>query len=133
MQTGVIDGAMIDGTATTAFKLGEVANRLTVGMDSTISPFFILMNRDAFDGLSWEQQTAIEEAGKEASRLGNQVQLTEAEKGIAAFAAMPGKELIELSPDQAAAFDAVDSKVAETVIAETGGDAQAVVDDLQAQ
>src|SRR5690606_14799884 len=51
MQTGVIDGAMIDGTATNAFKLGEVADFLTVGIESTISPFFILMNSDKFAAL----------------------------------------------------------------------------------
>jgi TRAP-type transport system periplasmic protein len=133
MQTGVIDGAMIDGTATHAFKLGEVANYLTVGMDTTISPFFIVMNRDAFEALSPEQQTALEVAGREASVLGNQVQIAEAEKGIKAFAAMPGKELIELSPDEAAAFDAAAEGVVEAVIAETGGEAEAVVDALQAQ
>jgi TRAP-type C4-dicarboxylate transport system substrate-binding protein len=133
MQTGVIDGAMIDGTATHAFKLGEVANYLTVGMDSTISPFFILMNRDAFEGLSSEQQAAIEKAGREASMIGNHVQIAEAEKGIEAFAATPGKELIELTPEEAAEFNAAAEGVIADVIAETGGDAQAVVDALRAQ
>lgn len=45
MQTGVIDGACIDTTATRAFRLGEVANYLTYGMGTTNSPFFFLMNR----------------------------------------------------------------------------------------
>jgi TRAP-type C4-dicarboxylate transport system substrate-binding protein len=105
VQTGVIDGAMIDGTATHAFKLGEVANYLTVGMDSTISPFFILMNRDAFEALTPEQQAAVEEAGKEPSVLGHDVQVSEAQKGIEAFAATPGKEMIRLTPEEAKAFN----------------------------
>ncbi len=71
LQTGVIDGAMIDGTATNAFKLGEVANFLTVGMDTTISPFFIVMNRDAFDGLSAEHKAAVLKVGQEISVIGN--------------------------------------------------------------
>lgn len=62
---------MIDGTATMAFKLGEVANYLTVGMQTTNSPFFILMNRDAFDALSPENQAAIEQVGKETSVAAN--------------------------------------------------------------
>ncbi|TPE43802.1 TRAP transporter substrate-binding protein [Amaricoccus solimangrovi] len=132
MQTGVIDGAMIDGSATHAFKLGEVANHLTTGMNSTISPFFIVMNRDAFEGLSAEDQAALEKAGREASDLGHQVQVSEAAKGVEAFAAMPGKEVIRLTPEEAAAFDAVDAGVAEKVIAETGGDAGSVVDTLKA-
>jgi TRAP-type C4-dicarboxylate transport system substrate-binding protein len=133
LQTGVIDGAMIDGTATMAFKLGEVANFLTVGMNSTISPFFILMNRDAFDALPADQQDAVLKAGQEVSVLGNQVQLTEAAKGIEKFGAMEGKELITLTADEAAAFNALSAPVVATVVAETGGNAQAVIDALGAK
>ena len=130
MQTGVIDGAMIDATATRAFKLGEVANYLTLGMETTNSPFFILMNRDAWQSLSDEEQAAVEEAGREASVLGNQVQLTVAADGIEAFRGMDGKEVIELTDEQAAAFNEAALKVTEEVVAETGGEAQAIVDAL---
>ena len=133
LQTGVIDGAMIDGTATMAFKLGEVANFLTVGMDTTISPFFIIMNRDAFDALPADSQAAVLQVGQEISVLGNQVQLTEAAKGIAAFAAAEGKELVTLTAEEAAAFNALSAPVVATVVAETGGNAQAVVDALKAK
>ncbi|GGO38419.1 C4-dicarboxylate ABC transporter substrate-binding protein [Gemmobacter aquaticus] len=133
MQTGVIDAAMIDGTATMAFKLGEVANYLTVGMDTAISPFFILMNRDAFDGLSAEHQAAVDAVGREVSVLGNQVQLSEAAKGIEKFGATEGKELIKLTPEEAAAFNTLSAPVVDTVVAETGGDAQAIIDALRAK
>lgn len=133
MQTGVIDAAMIDGTATMAFKLGEVANYLTVGMDTTISPFFILMNRDAFDGLSAEHQAAVDAVGREVSVLGNQVQLSEAAKGIEKFGATEGKELITLTPEEAAAFNTLSAPVVDTVVAETGGNAQAIIDALRAR
>ncbi len=133
LQTGVIDGAMIDGTATMAFKLGEVANHLTVGMDTTISPFFIMMNRDAFDALPADQQAAVLKVGQEVSVLGNQVQLTEAAKGIEKFGAMEGKELITLTADEAAAFNALSTPVVAAVVAETGGNAQAVIDALMAK
>jgi TRAP-type C4-dicarboxylate transport system substrate-binding protein len=133
LQTGVIDGAMIDGTATNAFKLGEVANFLTVGMDTTISPFFILMNRDAFDALSPEHQQAVLTVGQEISVTGNRVQLAEAAKGIAAFGALEGKELITLTAEEAAAFNALSAPVVAAVVAETGGTAQAVVDALKAR
>jgi TRAP-type C4-dicarboxylate transport system substrate-binding protein len=133
MQTGVIDAAMIDGTATMAFKLGEVANYLTVGMDTTISPFFILMNRDAFDGLSAEHQAAVDAVGREVSVLGNQVQLSEAAKGIEKFGATEGKELITLTPEESAAFNTLSAPVVDTVVAETGGNAQAIIDALRAR
>ena len=135
MQTGVIDGAMIDGTATRAFKLGEVAKYLTLGMKTTISPFFILMNRDAFDSLTPDQQAAIEAAGRKASTLGNQVQLTVAAKGIKAFGDMKDKQVIHLTADEAAAFDALSAKVVDQVVKETtdqGIDAQHIIDALKA-
>jgi TRAP-type C4-dicarboxylate transport system substrate-binding protein len=133
LQTGVIDGAMIDGTATMAFKLGEVANFLTVGMDTTISPFFIIMNRDAFGGLSPEHQAAVLAVGQEVSAMGNAVQLAAAAKGIEAFGATEGKELITLTAEEAAAFNALSAPVVAAVVAETGGDAQTVVDALKAR
>jgi TRAP-type C4-dicarboxylate transport system substrate-binding protein len=133
LQTGVIDGAMIDGTATMAFKLGEVANYLTVGMQTTNSPFFILMNREAFDALSPDNKAAIEQVGKETSVAANQVQLKEAAAGIEKFGATEGKTLIRLTPEEAAAFDSLAANVVDTVVAETGGNAQAIIDALKAK
>ena len=117
LQTGVIDGALIDGTATKAFKLGEVADHLTVGMQTTISPFFIVMNRDSFEALSAGQQAAIEAAGKEASVNANATQLREAQAGIDAFAAL-GKEVIRLTPEEAAAFDGKSAEARTAAVAE---------------
>ncbi len=130
MQTGVIDGAYIDTTATRAFRLGEVANYLTYGMDTTNSPFFILMNRDAFANLSDEQQAAVLEAGEKASLLANETQLAAAAGGLAAFAEAEGKQVIELTAEQAEAFNALSGPVRESAVAETGGNAAALVDAL---
>lgn len=136
MQTGVIDAALIDGTGVNAFKLGEVAKYLTVGIESTNSPFFIVMNRDAFRALSDEGQQAVLEAGKEASLLGQQTQLTVAEKGIASFADMEGHEVITPEGDALEAFNAASESIVATVIADVaaeGVDAQAVVDALKGE
>lgn len=132
MQTGVIDGAMIDTTATRAFRLGEVANYLTLGFEATNSPFFIVMNRDAFRGLSDDAQAAVVEAGKEASVLANTTQLTVAEGGIVAFEEMGG-EVVRLSDDEAAAFNFLSAPIVDQVVADTGDAAQAVVDALTAE
>lgn len=133
LQTGVIDAAMIDGTATKAFKLGEVANYVTLGMKTTNSPFFIVMNRDAWQGLTDEQKAAVEAAGKQASLNGQQSQLKVAASGIEAIAAMPGKEVIRLTPEQAAPFDAIAAEVTAKIVAETGAEAKALVDALAAK
>lgn len=130
MQTGVIDGAYIDTTATRAFRLGEVANYLTYGMDTTNSPFFILMNRDAFNDLSDADQAAVLEAGEKASLLANETQLAAAAGGLAAFAEAEGKQVIELTAEQAEAFNALSAPVREKAVAETGGNAAALVDAL---
>lgn len=132
MQTGVIDGAMIDTTATRAFRLGEVANYLTLGFDATNSPFFIVANRDAFGSLSDEHQAAVLEAGREASTLANQTQLRVAEEGIAAFEELGG-EVIRLTDEEAAAFNDLSAPIVNAVVAEVGGNAQAIVDALTAE
>ena len=129
MQTGVIDGAMIDTTATRAFRLGEVANFLTIGFDATNSPFFIVANRDAFAALSNAQQAAVLDAGREAAALANQTQLAVAAAGIEAFEQM-GHEVITLTDAEAAAFDALSAPIVKKVVAEVGGNAQAIVDAL---
>lgn len=131
MQTGVIDGAMIDGSATHAFKLGEVANHLTVGMDSTISPFFLLMNRHDFEEMTPEHRAAIEAAGRETSRLGNEVQLNEARKGVDGFAAL-GKEVIRLTPEEATPFNEIARATAEAVATRAGAGAVEVMNALRA-
>lgn len=133
LQTGVIDAAMIDGTATKAFKLSEVANYVTLGMKTTNSPFFIVMNRDAFQSLTDEQKAAIQAAGRQASLNGQQSQLKVAASGIEAIAAMPGKEVIRLTPEQAAPFDAIAVEVTEKIVTETGAEAKAFADALLAK
>ncbi|WP_136634825.1 TRAP transporter substrate-binding protein [Pseudooceanicola onchidii] len=118
MQTGVIDGAMIDATTLRAFKLAEVTKYITMGMDTTISSFFMIMNRDSFGDLSGDQQQAVLAAGKDASLAANKAWMGVAEKALAEFEATEGKEVITLSSDEAAKFNAASAPVVEKVIAE---------------
>lgn len=118
MQTGVIDGAMIDSTTLRAFKLAEVTRYVTQGMETTISEFFLIMNRDVFKDLTSDQQKAVLDAGREASLNANKAWLDVADKTLAGFAATTGKELINLSSDEAAKFNAASEKVVERIIAD---------------
>lgn len=134
MQTGVIDGAMIDGTATKAFKLGEVSQYLTIGIHTTNSPFFIVMNKDSFESLSNDEQKAMLDAGKQASFNANKVQLSVAADGIASFAKMDGKEVITPTPEAIAQFNKIADAVTDQVAAEEqakGVDANAVIKALK--
>jgi TRAP-type transport system periplasmic protein len=118
MQTGVIDGAMIDATTLKAFKLAEVTKYITQGMDTTISDFFMIMNRDSFDDLTEDQQKIVLDAGRTASVNGNAAWLQIADKSIAGFAATEGKEVITLAPEEAAKFNAASAPAVEAIIAE---------------
>lgn len=118
MQTGVIDGAMTDATTLGAFRLAEVTKHITQGMDTTISLFFLVMNRDAFADLSDEVQQAVLAAGREASINGNAAWLEIADKALTSFAATDGKEVITLSPEEAARFNEASAVVVEGIVAE---------------
>lgn len=119
MQTGVIDGAFIDGTGTYAFRLSEVSKYITTGMDTSISSFFLLMNRDSFSDLSEDQQKSMTIVGKKLSIEANALQLAGAEKGLTEFSQADGKELIELSADAAKAFNNASAPVVANVISQT--------------
>jgi TRAP-type C4-dicarboxylate transport system substrate-binding protein len=134
MQTGVIDGAMIDATTLTSFRLAEVTKSITVGMDTAISQFFLVMNRDSFAELSDEQQNVVLEAGKDAARNGHRAWADVAKKGLEDFTATEGKELITLSDEEIAKFNAASAAIVDKVIDEveaTGVAARAYVEALK--
>ncbi|MCI5076486.1 TRAP transporter substrate-binding protein [Oricola sp.] len=136
MQTGVIDGAMIDATTLGSFKLAEVTKYITTGMDSTISSFFLIMNRDSFSGLSDDQQAVVLKAGREAALSANAAWLGIAAKALDAFGTTEGKEVITLSDEEAAKFNAASAPVVEKVIADAdaaGLEASAYVEALKAE
>lgn len=136
LQTGVLDGTLVDSTATSAFKLGEVTNYITRGMEATITPFLMVMNRRTWDGLSDEEKAAVAAAGKDASFAGNRVQSEVAAAGLEQFRAMDGHEVIDLSEAAAAEFNAASSEVLAAGIkevADLGLPAQAYVDAVMAE
>lgn len=134
MQTGVIDGAMIDATTLGAFRLKEVTKSITMGMDTTISSFFLIMNRDGFNELSEAQQKVVLDAGRQASIDGNAAWLAIADKALTNFVETDGKELITLTSEQAEAFNTASAAVVKKVIAEAdanGLEATTYVDSLR--
>ncbi|MGH1464480.1 MAG: TRAP transporter substrate-binding protein [Cognatishimia sp.] len=121
LQTGVIDGALIDQGSVLSFKLGEVTKYMTVGMQSQISPFMVVMNRDSFDGLSADEQAKLKEIGREMSLVAQANRVGAAKKGADVFAGMEGHELITLSDEEAAKFDAASAALLENVVADLEG------------
>ncbi|MBL6430083.1 MAG: TRAP transporter substrate-binding protein [Maritimibacter sp.] len=135
MQTGVIDGAMIDPTTLKSFKLAEVTNFITQGMDTTISEFFLIMNRDVFADLDDTAQQAVLDAGREAALTAGSTWLKIADGAMADFAATDGKEVITLSEDEAAKFNEASAAAVEQIVADAeaeGIPAKAWIDALAA-
>ena len=118
METGVIDGVLVDASVLNSFKIKEVANYITTGMNSTTSPMMLIMNRDSYKDLDDAQRTALDSiAGVELSKIGRDTQVNGADRALKAFSDM-GKEIITLSSEEAAKFDAATDALALAVIDE---------------
>lgn len=119
LQTGVIDGVFIDGSSLKSFKLHEVINHITVGMPTTLSAFFLLMNRESWDALSAEEQAVVEKlTGRDLSLWANESYRSQSLKELDAYRGMSGKAVIDLTPEEAAAFEALSAPVVKATIAE---------------
>lgn len=59
LNTGVIDGVMTGPSTVLSFKFHEVAKYFTVGLPIGRSPFFLVMNKDKWNGLSAKEKDLI--------------------------------------------------------------------------
>jgi len=122
METGVVDGALVDTSVLGSFKLGEVTKYVTQGMIGSNSLFMLIMNRDSWDGLDADTQAKLEAmTGREMSLGGNETMTNAAVKSEKAWVE-GGGEIISLSADAAAEFDAASAALAETLITELEGE-----------
>jgi len=122
LDTGVVDGVLVDTSVLTSFKLGEVVKYVTTGMDGSNSLFMLVMNRDSWEGLDDETQAKLGSmTGAEMSQGGHITMSTSGVKALEKWVAAGG-ELIELSSERAVEFDAASSKLATALIAELEAD-----------
>jgi len=118
METGVIDGVLVDTSVLSSFKLGEVTNHITKGFTGTNSMFMMVMNRDSWSDLGSDTQAKLAElTGAAMSDGGRTTMRNAADKAFENWLA-DGGELIELSAEEAARFDAASAGIADAVIAE---------------
>ena len=122
METGVVDGTLVDTSVLTSFKLGEVTNHITTGMNATNSMFMLLMNRDSWDSLDAETQAVLTDLTGAGMSEGGRVTMTNASDRALAKWLDDGGELIELSAEAAAEFNAASDDLAAQVIAELDGE-----------
>ena len=122
LETGVVDGVLVDTSVLTSFKLGEVVKYVTTGMDGSNSLFMLVMNRDSWEGLDAETQAKLDGmTGAEMSQGGHVTMSTSGVKALEKWEA-EGGEVVRLSPEAAAEFDAASAKLAEALIAELEGE-----------
>jgi TRAP-type C4-dicarboxylate transport system substrate-binding protein len=118
METGVVDGVLVDPSVLSSFKLGEVTKFVTRGMVGTNSMFMIVMNRDSWEDLDANTQATLEGlTGLERSLAGNATMAGDGVSALESWVASGG-EVIDLSADAAAAFNDASANLAAEVIAE---------------
>jgi TRAP-type C4-dicarboxylate transport system substrate-binding protein len=60
MSTGIVDGVMIDPSAVGSYKLHEVTKFVTMNTPGALSTFTLIMNRNAWNGLSADYKALLE-------------------------------------------------------------------------
>ena len=107
LANGVIDAIMIDPSAIRSFKLNDVANYVTTWFPGSGSSFALLMNREVYDDLSDEQKAFIEAASGPELALAAGAKYDAVSAGGLKLATDSGLELIDLSDEEKARFNAV--------------------------
>ncbi len=98
LNTGVIDGVMTGPSTIGSFKFHEVAKYFTVGLPIGRSPFFIVMNKKAWDGLSAKNKALVEKTtGRGISIKASKFYMKAGKKGLAIVAKSKKHEIIKIS------------------------------------
>lgn len=119
LTNGTIDAIAIDPSAIGSFNLWEPANYVTIGLPGSGSAFVLLMNQEVYDGLTEQEQAWVDEAsGEWLSLNGGQVYLEDALRGIE-VARDNGVEIIELSDEEVARFNAAMQPAMDAFLAST--------------
>ncbi len=124
MQTGLIDGVITGASTLSDFKLEEVAASYTLGANIGRGSFFAVMNQAKYDGLSAEHKAAIDAiAGAPLSKSAEDAWLKTADAAMEAARKAGNNTIVDLTPEQAKAFEDAVSGVVTAYVATVGGDA----------
>lgn len=116
LSTGIVDGVFIGASGIRSFKLNEAGNYMTVGLPTTVAAFYLVINRDAYDGLTAQEKKWLDAvSGKGTSLKAARAYKRAGDAGLKLFAESK-KETVTLTDEQKAAFAKV---AAEVVKAET--------------
>jgi len=125
LQTGLIDGLITGASAIGDFRLDEVADSYTLGAPLGHISFYVVMNAERYNGLSAEHRAAIDSiAGRTLSASAEAGWNARATEVTAQLRATGDNTVIDLTPEEIAAFAAVTLPVRDQVIATVDGGAE---------
>jgi TRAP-type transport system periplasmic protein len=123
LQTGLIDGVFTGSSTLIDFKLDEVASSLTFGAPLGRLTFYTVMNQGVYDGLSQERKAALDAViGKPLSQSAEEAWYATADAAIQAARDSGDNTIIDLTPEEAAAFAALLEPVNAKYVASVGGE-----------
>lgn len=104
LHTGVIDGVVITAGGISAYQLQEPAAYLTTWLPLSANPFFLLMNRGAYESLSAQERNWLDQASDAwLSESGGEAYELAGARGLR-IARDAGVELIDLSETEKERF-----------------------------
>lgn len=122
LANGVIDAISIDPSAFGSFKLYEPGRYVTTYYPGSGSPFVLLMNKDIYNSLSAEEKSWVDAAADASlSANGGAVYDKAGARGLQ-LAKDNGVEIIELSAEEKARFDAAVAPALEASMSDKVGD-----------
>ncbi|MDH3262962.1 MAG: TRAP transporter substrate-binding protein DctP, partial [Paracoccaceae bacterium] len=122
LQTGLIDGVITGASTLSDFKLDEVANSYTVGANLGRIVFFTVMNEAKYDSLPDEQKAAIDAAsGGALSKSAEDAWNVTAAAALEAARASGDNTVVDLTPEEAAAFETAVAAVTDAYVASVDG------------
>jgi TRAP-type C4-dicarboxylate transport system substrate-binding protein len=138
LASNAADGVMMPMEGKASFKLFEVAkNTFTVPGGFYRGAFSLIMSQDAWDGISPEDQAALETVfGEELSRMAGAMWDTIDTAGLEALNANADNSLREASAEDIAAWEGIAAPIIDSVLAEVaakGVDAEAARAFIQEQ
>ncbi|MCY4429246.1 MAG: TRAP transporter substrate-binding protein [Rhodospirillales bacterium] len=105
LTTGVIDGVAIGPSGIVAFRLHEPADYLTTWLPVSGLAFVLLMNQDAYDALSPEEQGWIDDAAGSALAVAGAMAFERVDTEALELAREAGVEIVELAEAEKRRFE----------------------------
>ena len=122
MSTGVVDGALMGTGSLLIFKLIEPTKYVTMGLPEMPTTLFMVMNEQAYQELSPKNRAALDKlTGLGMSLESAKLEANFGEIGLKKFRGLPGKKVIELSPQAQAEFAAAAEKGVAKILKDAEG------------